>query len=259
MATSPPSATGPPGPVRRGPGLPALAVEHLHRVRHGLGGLAGRTPLHSGAACVGSQGALVVRTRSKEYARVKKRCRRWKLEFRPAPSCHRRALRRSAPGCTVWRHESGLRRTPVPGPWESRRPGRTVGPGGADDARDRRHGACGSGSALCVRQRARCQGALPARGGPGGDQRSSGDARAVPRLFEPPFIEPGVPNPRHLDEADYRELAVTAAVRRASKRCRSSTPPVASSMEVSAGSDAGATDPAAILGSTSVAAADSGA
>jgi hypothetical protein len=80
-----------------------------------------------------------------------------------------------------------------------------------------------------------------------------------PRLFEPPFIEPGVPNPRHLDEADYRELAVTAAVRRASKRCRSSTPPVASSMEVSAGSDAGATDPAAILGSTSVAAADSGA
>jgi len=34
-----------------------------------------------------------------------------------------------------------------------------------------------------------------------------------PRLFEPPFIEPEVPNPRHLDEAEYRALAVAAAVR----------------------------------------------
>jgi hypothetical protein len=34
-----------------------------------------------------------------------------------------------------------------------------------------------------------------------------------PRLFEPPFLEPGVPNPRHLDEAEYRAAAVAAAVR----------------------------------------------
>jgi hypothetical protein len=34
-----------------------------------------------------------------------------------------------------------------------------------------------------------------------------------PRLFEPPFIEPDVPNPRHLDEAEYRALAVAAAIR----------------------------------------------
>jgi hypothetical protein len=34
-----------------------------------------------------------------------------------------------------------------------------------------------------------------------------------PRLFEPPFLAPDVPNPRHLEEADYRELAVAAAVR----------------------------------------------
>jgi hypothetical protein len=34
-----------------------------------------------------------------------------------------------------------------------------------------------------------------------------------PRLFEPPFIEPDVPNPRHLEEAEYRALAVAAAVR----------------------------------------------
>jgi hypothetical protein len=34
-----------------------------------------------------------------------------------------------------------------------------------------------------------------------------------PRLFEPPFIEPDVPNPRHLDEAEYRALAAAAAVR----------------------------------------------
>jgi D-alanyl-D-alanine carboxypeptidase-like protein/putative Flp pilus-assembly TadE/G-like protein len=34
-----------------------------------------------------------------------------------------------------------------------------------------------------------------------------------PRLFEPPFIEPDVPNPRHLEEAEYSALAVAAAVR----------------------------------------------
>jgi hypothetical protein len=37
--------------------------------------------------------------------------------------------------------------------------------------------------------------------------------RNYARLFEPPFVEPGVPNPRHLEEAEYRELAVAAAVR----------------------------------------------
>ncbi|HEX6653415.1 MAG TPA: transglycosylase SLT domain-containing protein [Thermoleophilaceae bacterium] len=34
-----------------------------------------------------------------------------------------------------------------------------------------------------------------------------------PQLFEPPFVEPGVPNPRHLDEVEYRAAAVAAAVR----------------------------------------------
>ncbi|HKP20031.1 MAG TPA: transglycosylase SLT domain-containing protein [Thermoleophilaceae bacterium] len=34
-----------------------------------------------------------------------------------------------------------------------------------------------------------------------------------PRLFEPPFLEPGVPNPRHLEEPAYRAAAVAAAVR----------------------------------------------
>jgi D-alanyl-D-alanine carboxypeptidase/Putative Flp pilus-assembly TadE/G-like len=34
-----------------------------------------------------------------------------------------------------------------------------------------------------------------------------------PRLFEPPFIEPDVPNPRHLEYAEYRELAIAAAIR----------------------------------------------
>jgi soluble lytic murein transglycosylase-like protein len=34
-----------------------------------------------------------------------------------------------------------------------------------------------------------------------------------PRLFEPPFLRPGVPNARHLDEARYRALVVAAAVR----------------------------------------------
>jgi Transglycosylase SLT domain/D-alanyl-D-alanine carboxypeptidase/Putative Flp pilus-assembly TadE/G-like len=34
-----------------------------------------------------------------------------------------------------------------------------------------------------------------------------------PRLFEPPFIEPDVPNPRHLEEAHFRAAAVAAAIR----------------------------------------------
>jgi hypothetical protein len=34
-----------------------------------------------------------------------------------------------------------------------------------------------------------------------------------PRLFEPPFLSNGVPNPRHLDEGAYRGAAVDAAVR----------------------------------------------
>jgi Transglycosylase SLT domain/D-alanyl-D-alanine carboxypeptidase/Putative Flp pilus-assembly TadE/G-like len=34
-----------------------------------------------------------------------------------------------------------------------------------------------------------------------------------PRLFEPPFIDPNVPNPRHLEDPEYRALAVAAAVR----------------------------------------------
>src|SRR5215207_1131915 len=34
-----------------------------------------------------------------------------------------------------------------------------------------------------------------------------------PRLFEPPFIEPDVPNPRHVEELEYRALAVVAAIR----------------------------------------------
>ena len=34
-----------------------------------------------------------------------------------------------------------------------------------------------------------------------------------PRLFEPPFLEHGVPNPRHLDDGAYRAAAVAAAVR----------------------------------------------
>jgi Transglycosylase SLT domain/D-alanyl-D-alanine carboxypeptidase/Putative Flp pilus-assembly TadE/G-like len=34
-----------------------------------------------------------------------------------------------------------------------------------------------------------------------------------PRLFEPPFIAPDVPNPRHIEEAEYRARAVAAAMR----------------------------------------------
>jgi len=36
---------------------------------------------------------------------------------------------------------------------------------------------------------------------------------AYPRLFEPPALAGGVPNPRHLSEAEYRSLAVVAALR----------------------------------------------
>jgi hypothetical protein len=34
-----------------------------------------------------------------------------------------------------------------------------------------------------------------------------------PRLFEPPYVEPDVPNPRHLEEREYRAAALTAAIR----------------------------------------------
>jgi hypothetical protein len=40
---------------------------------------------------------------------------------------------------------------------------------------------------------------------------------AYPRLFEPPFLRPGVPNPRHLDRATYLALARAAAVRGAAR------------------------------------------
>ena len=38
---------------------------------------------------------------------------------------------------------------------------------------------------------------------------------AYPRLFEPPMLRPGVPNPRHLTRAEYLALARAAAVRAA--------------------------------------------
>jgi hypothetical protein len=38
-----------------------------------------------------------------------------------------------------------------------------------------------------------------------------------PRMFEPPFRDSDVPNPRHLEEAEYRALAVAAAVRGAKR------------------------------------------
>jgi Transglycosylase SLT domain/D-alanyl-D-alanine carboxypeptidase/Putative Flp pilus-assembly TadE/G-like len=38
-----------------------------------------------------------------------------------------------------------------------------------------------------------------------------------PRLFEPPFVEPDVPNPRHLEQDTYLELARAAAVRGAQR------------------------------------------
>jgi Transglycosylase SLT domain/D-alanyl-D-alanine carboxypeptidase len=34
-----------------------------------------------------------------------------------------------------------------------------------------------------------------------------------PRLFEPPFLRPGVVNPRHLDDAEYRAAALAGAIR----------------------------------------------
>src|SRR3954471_6662949 len=37
------------------------------------------------------------------------------------------------------------------------------------------------------------------------------------RLFEPPFLGPGSPNPRHLDRAGYLDLARAAAVRGAAR------------------------------------------
>jgi hypothetical protein len=40
---------------------------------------------------------------------------------------------------------------------------------------------------------------------------------AYPRLFEPPFLEAGVPNPHHLDKRAYLELARAAAVRGAAR------------------------------------------
>jgi hypothetical protein len=36
---------------------------------------------------------------------------------------------------------------------------------------------------------------------------------AYPRLFEPPYLQPGLPNPRHLERAEYLALARTAATR----------------------------------------------
>ena len=51
----------------------------------------------------------------------------------------------------------------------------------------------------------------------GADLAAIGAAQVMrqhyPRLFEPPFIEPDVPNPRHLDEDEYLALARAAAVR----------------------------------------------
>ena len=38
-----------------------------------------------------------------------------------------------------------------------------------------------------------------------------------PRLFEPPFLAPDIPNPRHLEEASYLALARSAAVRGAGR------------------------------------------
>ena len=61
--------------------------------------------------------------------------------------------------------------------------------------------------------------ALGARGAHqrGADLAAVSAAQAMrdlyPRLFEPPFLEAGVPNPRHLTEVEYRARAVAAAVR----------------------------------------------
>ena len=40
---------------------------------------------------------------------------------------------------------------------------------------------------------------------------------AYPRLFEPPYLEPGVPNPRHLERSQYVAIARQAAVRGAAR------------------------------------------
>ena len=40
---------------------------------------------------------------------------------------------------------------------------------------------------------------------------------AYPKLFEPAYLRPGVPNPRHLPELRYRALAKAAAVRAAQR------------------------------------------
>jgi hypothetical protein len=45
-----------------------------------------------------------------------------------------------------------------------------------------------------------------------------------PRLFEPAFLQPGVPNPRHLDRAAYLDLARAAAVRGATQNGGSVVP-----------------------------------
>ena len=47
---------------------------------------------------------------------------------------------------------------------------------------------------------------------------------AYPRLFEPEFLEPGIPNPRHLGKAAYLELARAAAVRGAARNGGTVTP-----------------------------------
>ena len=46
-----------------------------------------------------------------------------------------------------------------------------------------------------------------------------------PRLFEPPLLAAGVPNPRHLEQATYLALARAAAVRGARRNGVRITPP----------------------------------
>ena len=46
---------------------------------------------------------------------------------------------------------------------------------------------------------------------------------AYPRLFEPPYLRPGVPNPRHLERAEYLALARDAAVRRRARATASAS------------------------------------
>ena len=47
---------------------------------------------------------------------------------------------------------------------------------------------------------------------------------AYPRLFEPPMLRPGVPNPRHLSRAEYLALARAAAIRAARRNGLTLTP-----------------------------------